>query len=200
MNDESVDVRLVWRDHEGLPWEVSLRFASIDGKVQCAGMAVYPLEGSRPLTTTLVRSLPVGRLIGEALQDPPLDLARLGGAPPFSALVALAEENRSRVLPKSALSAPSTPRRGRPRKYGPEHHARVAQIYLDATGSPTTRVAEHFEVPYTRAANWVRTARELGLLDAVASDTPQGPAEKQRSITDPGVVKRIRKAVATDEQ
>lgn len=200
MDVESVDVRLVWRDHEGLPWEVSLRFAAIEGKVQCAGLAVYPLEGNRPVTATLVRSVPVGRLIAEVLRDPPVDLARLGNAPTFSALVTLAEAKRSRVLPKSAIRAGDAPRRGRPRKYGPDHYARVAQIYLEATSSPTTRVAEFFDVPVTRASNWVRTARDLGLLDQVVSEESERPAEEQRSIKDPRVVKKIRKVGVADEQ
>lgn len=200
LNVESVDVRLGWQDQEGLPWGIALRFAVIDGKVQCAGFEVHPVGGNRPVTAALVRSVPVGRLVAEVLRDPPLAFTHLSDQPPFSALVTLAGQRDPRVSPESESGIDDKPRPGRPRKYGPEHYARVAQIYLEATTKPTKRVAEHFDVPVTRASNWVRTARDLGLLDAAVSEEPEQPAKRQRTIKNPRVVKAIRKAAVTDEQ
>lgn len=181
MSGEFVEVPLDWSDPEGHPWKVSLRFAAIDGKVQCVGFTIDPVGDIRPVTATLMRSVPVGRLIDEVLRDSSLELVRLAGLPSFNTLATLAEANLSLLRPKPAGDE-STPRRGRPRKYGPEHYARVARIYLESASSPTSRVADDFKVPITRAANWVRTARDLGLLDQAEGDEVRSPSVKPRVL------------------
>lgn len=191
MKAQSVELQVIWSDPEGLPWDVSLRFAALEGRVQCVGFSIASVGDDRPITATLMRSVPVGRLIAEVQSEAPIDVDRLGAVPSFNALVTLAESSLSRLGPES-VGLDSRPKPGRPRKYGPEHYAEVARVYLQSTVSPTSRVAEHFQVPSTRAAAWVRTARDLGLLDQAVDEGSERPPEKKRVIRDPGMVQKIR--------
>lgn len=172
MSDNAYVSRVEWTDTQGFEWQVSLRFAMVGGKVRCTGFTLGSTSDEKPVTTTILRSVPVGRLIDDVLRDPPRELYRLADLPPFNTLQRLAEVNLSLLKPREDALEPSLPR-GRPRKYGADHYAEVARVYLGATRRPTATVAAHFDVSPTSAANWVRTARELGLLESNNGETGQ---------------------------
>ncbi len=155
---------LDWDDAEGSHWQVSLRFALVGEVVRCTGFAIVSTDDQTPVTSTLVRSVPVGTLIDEVLTDAPRDLIRVAGLPPFNTVSRLAQTNLGLTRSRDE-DATEERRRGRPFKYGADHYAEVARLYMEAPTRPTARVAAHFDVPRTRAANWVRTAREMGLLE-----------------------------------
>lgn len=199
---KSLEARFSWYDSDETPWEVSLRFATIEGKVVCVGFAIVAEGEPRPVTAQLVRSVPVGGLIRDALDEFPLEFSEIGDPPPLAMLVSIAEASIERNQPTST-GTPSKRGPGRPRKYGPEHYAEVARVYLESKSAPTSRVAKHFQVPKGRAANWVRAARDLGLIPELAETAGAEPGHTPRRIRtpkgiDPQILKQFRRS--SDEQ
>lgn len=91
-------------------------------------------DGERgEVTSTLLRQVPVGRLLAEMRPQP-------------------AEPNE----------VPEAQRTGRRPEHGPEHYRTVAEIYraaLAAGNAPVQAVAEHFNASPQTARRWVHLAR-----------------------------------------
>lgn len=119
------------------------------------------------LTSTLLRSLPVGHLLETAREQvaeqlgpwhvPAVDEERWPGQ---SALIA--KYNEVIEPERGALKAP---RRGR--DLGDDHYREVADVYKVAAAAgraPTAAVADHFTIAKSSAAKKVARARERGFL------------------------------------
>lgn len=163
-------------------WSVVLRFGRVAGRLECTGIELLgdPDAAEQPALTSLaLRELPLGRLIEEAREEYRQGLRTSSAIEPGTdswdpnvsaeereellALMRTDVEERLRLAGENA----GTRRRGRPPAYGPEHFARVAEIYRDAWRdgeNPTVAVAERMHVSRSAAAKWVARARGLGLL------------------------------------
>lgn len=152
-------------------FEIGLRFALVSGLVRFTGFQVLDKEAKEPfLNASAIRKLPIAAMIREELLFPGEELSRLAGLSRSYAFGDLSEFGlglESRPKPKGKQTAS----RGRPRKYFREHYEHVASIYRANPGAPTTAVAREFQVNRTTAANWVRKARQLNLLELPESQT-----------------------------
>lgn len=93
---------------------------------------------------------------------------------------------RGSLGPEHASVGASVARRGgRPRLYGPDHHALVAAIYRAAVAAgradPTKATAEWFGVARSTANKWVARARAEGALEP-ASGGPDVAAGGQGEV------------------
>jgi hypothetical protein len=139
------------------PYEVTLRFEWIDGRWECTGVDVRAVDaaGAKPeiVTASLLRSLPLGRLIDKHL---------------VTFKTAITTEDIDGTVYRFESDYTGRPKRGgRPVKYGPEHYVEVARTYREAyerRRTPTRAVAARFKVSETAAAKWVAKCRDLGLL------------------------------------
>src|SRR5205823_3980809 len=59
-------------------WSATLGFTSLGGRVECVSIDLHPSHPFRmkPLTTTVIRSVPLGRLIDRVREHPPAELRR----------------------------------------------------------------------------------------------------------------------------
>lgn len=190
MTGELPAVIRLWPDeHEG-PWLLHLRFKVIDGRAECVGLELRSFrEPDEPASCTpgtvflwgssgierlveidaaterisasLVRGLPIGRL---------LDEARRGGASlrhprAFDQEPGWSPDPAARIDAGQKFEAAK--RRGRPTQWTSERLAEVADVYLEAwiAGDPPRKaVAERFHVSMAAAAKLVGRARKTGLL------------------------------------
>lgn len=161
---------------EGAPaggWTVELLWADIDGRVECVGLAVVG-DGSKPLTASRLRQLPIGSIITEGRRAQ-LRRAKALLGPVVSDLSpadleALRADASERV---EGLTA-------RRRRYPPEHYEQVAAAYDEAIAAgipPTAHVQETLGLrTRSQAAKQVARARERGLLPPTQQRVPKGNA------------------------
>jgi hypothetical protein len=169
-----------WPDTLKGPWSLRFHWAVIDGRAECIGLGIGPADEDHPLpvTRSLVRELPIGKLISEELQTyrsllVALEHGQLPGA-------SKAAKAAARELAPAFSERPQRAGGRRP-KYDNGHFAEVAKVYGHAYAAgrtPTRAVAKHFSASPSAAAKWVARARKMGFL---------GP-------TDPGVAGGIAKA------
>jgi hypothetical protein len=159
----SEDFHVKWADRADRQWMITLTFNILGDKVGCTGFKVASESGDQAVSASLLREIPISRLVDQVLMEPSPKLMALAGLPTINELQALA----SRGLGLMREGSPGKPNsgQGRPPVYGPDHYATVAQIYQVTPRRPTEAVAAHFGVPRSRAANWVRKARTLGLIN-----------------------------------
>ena len=165
-----------WPDKERGPWSITLRWRAAGDRVDCIGLSVDALDpaASEPVTATLMRSLPVARLIAEARQH---RWDEAGGSlveavddgQDIDISPRLVEDMRADAQPWSA------PRPGRRVELGPDFYAEVAETYSAAlmAGDPPLRAIERrWTTSRPTASRWVAAARRLEFLPA----TQQGKA------------------------
>ena len=152
-----------WVD-DGVTWRVVLRWADIDGFVECVGVAIEPgQENRRVLSAAVLRRLPIGRLVREArasrYRDAGGDLLEAFGD-------GLVDEPVSTWLGESAAPWGERPARGKAR-LDDQHFAQVAQLYSAAVqrGRPPGKaVAEAMHASRPTVTRWLAEARKRGLL------------------------------------
>ncbi len=176
-----------WPDTFRGPWHVTVHLAIEQGVVSCSGLDVRSFTGevggepaprsivepAPEVTSTVLRSIPVGELVAEVRRDLPLlidqHLAKRSGA------------RRGRRATLTEVAA-TLRKRGRKPKYGQDHYERVAEVYASeadrAGGKPTQEVAKRFFLSHAAAAKHVARCRELGLITPTrrgrSSSRPKG--------------------------
>lgn len=189
------------------PFEITLHFGWVEGRMECVGLDVRSFQmlpgagiadmealvGStspEPVTSSVLRSIPLGHLIDEArtevLRQAEQRREALRKRGPMTLRRIKAEIKRrgyfvypiertemrqwvSEDVRRDEQIWAKEPRRGRPPTYGLQHFEQVARIYREAYAAgrtPTRAVARHFKVSHTAAAKWVGRSRALGLLPA----------------------------------
>jgi hypothetical protein len=142
-----------WQTKDG-PYDVTLRFAPIEGRMECVGVDVQVVPGPRPrlVTAVALHSIPLGRLIEKRRKEAGDVLVTVGGG--------------QVTWTGQEVTVKVTRHGGRPPKYGPEHWDEVARVYHEGfqNRTPTRAVARHFKVSDTAAAKWIAKCRKLGLL------------------------------------
>lgn len=187
----------LWPDERWGPWCLDLRWTITDQRWTLTGLTIrsgfrtdggrdalaeahdrYRAErpstveapgGSRELTARELRSLRLGEIVQEEAARRQRFAHGGDGTSPVAAAYAV-------------HSGPAGP--GRPPLYGPEHFARVADVYSTAyrnrSRNPTLTVSKEFQVSRSTAAKWVARARTLGFLKKtrkrVAGGVHQEPA------------------------
>lgn len=153
-----------------------MRFTLVDGQVRCTGLQVLNVDAKDPFfNAAALRRLPIAEMIKDELRLPGEDLSKLMG---LARVYRLSELSQFGAGPKRKVDPNEkngSPTRGRPKKYSHEHYKQVAMVYRENTVAPTAAVARKFKVNRTTAANWVRKARELGLLPL----DPPGRSERK---------------------
>jgi hypothetical protein len=164
---------------------IVLRFAEVDGRMVCVNIEIgadFDRDDEldpEPITTEILRRIPLARLIEETLGQ-----AVRGYEAASEWEGGIAERAKER-LPAVRAGSEGRKRPGRPRLYGDEHFAEVANIYRSHSGgrSPTKAVEDHFKVNKSTAAKWVARAREIGLLEPYGGRAPaeirQSPKRRQ---------------------
>lgn len=179
------------------PWNVTYHFAEVDGRFECVGLDVRSFRAEptvevdeegrpmaklnyrtslgglppAPVTTALIRELPVASLIRVArrdLRDVAISAARQPGQPAA----------KRRALREVAEEFVERPRR----RYDDAHFARVAEVYVTAWKAgkpPTLAVSEEMKASRSAAAKWVAKARKMGLL----GETERGRAHPGTSTS-----------------
>lgn len=141
-----------WEGPDGT-WRVVIHLTDgPEGRSECKGFELHPTTDAQRVTATVVRALPIGRLIASAL-------AMNGDEAP---------EVRPDLAPGGA---------GRP-PLEESHFALVARAYAWAwvagVPNPTQFVADRYGVSHSTAAKWVAKSRRLGLLEATRPGVPGG--------------------------
>jgi hypothetical protein len=167
-------------------YNVTLRFAPIEGRMECVGLdvAAVPGPGRRTVSAVALHSIPLGKLIEKRRKeagDVTVTVDTVGAIAWVGQPVTISGTSSRRVG-------------GRPPTYGLEHWQEVARIYREAYAknrTPTRAVARHFskawrrQVSETAAAKWVAKCRALELL-------PKTTRGKARAVVQASASGRIR--------
>lgn len=172
-----------WPDRRRGPWAIQLTWGQVEGRVECVGFHVGSVGRRQPVTSTVLRSIPLASLIEEKraarskwLRDNVTTEQKARQRREFAETV--------RSLGIKYREVPAKRRGGRPR-IEPEKLAEVAEVYDDAfqrgDSAPTRAVANHFDMPYSTASKWVMRAREMDLLARTEKRQARGrPARSRR--------------------
>jgi hypothetical protein len=131
------------------------------------------LDTVTPITAVAIR-IPLGEIVDESRQAFLETANRWGAGSPDPKLLAATKEIRQEWAGQ---------RRGRLRRYSPEHWQQVAEVYLTAWragGRPTAAVVAKFGVSKNIAAKWVANARQMGLLPPTTRGKAAGTASTAR--------------------
>lgn len=156
------DDAMSWPDRLQGPWRLDVRWREVDGRLECNGLEIQPLEdrGGMILTAATLRSIPLGSIIDELWRRRAAALAHDAGLPAPDA-------SSDTYVPVFSRVEQPRPRVGRPPKYDTEHYQNVARVYSTAFAarrSPVKAVAEAYGVKHSAAAKWVSVARGRGFL------------------------------------
>jgi hypothetical protein len=135
-----------WPDSDG-PWQVTMDWKVVDGRIECVGLFIGAADGDRPITPGLVRGLKVGDLIRQGRAD----LTEQATAGAEVRRVGMRRSTRQRL----------------------EEVARVYRAAFDAGLPPARAVADQFGITAGGASSLVARAREAGLLPPTSPGAPQ---------------------------
>ena len=150
-------------EHDGSTWHVSLRWAEVDGFVECVGVELTCGDDLRALSAAVVRALPFGGLLRDARS------ARYDQTwgPVIEALTGTDEE----AMVPTGVDREARRWAERPVIRGlqldDDHYDRVARIYSRAANrgvAPRKAVAETMQVSPPTASRWISEARRRALL------------------------------------
>jgi hypothetical protein len=191
-----IDVPIDWPSAEPR-YRVTVGLRDAGDRFECARLSVAAITGN-PIGSAVMRGLPVGSLISEAIHRLDVraihaEMALLNAGAAASSEIAsqgmalltaspTASSDMSRFLDeaywqsrKAAMSEKlgSPSGKGTGRRYPPGHLEAVAETVREARwrGDPAeTAVATVFGITKSAAANQISRARALGLLDSQGSD------------------------------
>ena len=154
------------------PWVVEIDFGLLRGRIECVGFAMRASGGepAEPMTTALLRQVPLGKLISRARDDFDDDLFAL-----VKPMLPRGFGQTLNALRDVGLGPLAVEHKGPGRKPKQRSHfEEVTKIYLLGQDSPTKAVSEHFHVSRSTAANWVRTARGYGFIAPTSQGRKSG--------------------------
>lgn len=169
-----------WPDRETGPWRMRLDWLEVGGRLECVGLTLEAAdhESPTPLTTTVLRSIPLPQLVRDGSVGRRRLLAGFAGkegqvtetdwVPPFS--------NRR----EAHLSARGP---GRKVEITEDFLKEVAEVYNEAfraRHAPTAAVAQAFFKSHSAASKWVAAARAAGLLAPTSKGRARGTDTQTR--------------------
>jgi hypothetical protein len=152
-----------WEIVDGVP--VRFMFSESDERLVCTRLEIgAPFDDPeekgldpRPVTTELLRRIPVARMIDARLLKLVRDVRRLG--PPISDLDQATSDFADRAE-VSAKSAKSAKRPGAPLRYGDDHYEKVMRVYEGHGGSAKRQaVAKAFYLSPSTASKHIAEAK-----------------------------------------
>jgi hypothetical protein len=164
-----------WHDRSGRRFEVGLHLVEMDNRLECVGLSVSRPDHDVVVNGTLLREIPVERLVAKAvaiLNDidvalsfgpgQPLNWAEMDDEWRARRTEAFRSEAEQEARVRKVVADSTAPRR----RYPADHLEQVARVYLDSApdGEPTKAVAARFKVKRSAAAKWVAKCRQQGLL------------------------------------
>jgi hypothetical protein len=168
-------VVVLWPEDRPL-YAVAVRLREETGEIRCDGFSVFPLAAGGTVGSAVLRSMPVGALISDAIRQElsmKRDEAKAELAHP--AVEALDEEwgrNRDAFWRARANHYDDALKKARGkgtgRRYPPGHLERVAAIVREARARhdpASVAVAAVLNISKSAAANQISRARARGLLD-----------------------------------
>jgi hypothetical protein len=177
---KTADERRRWPDETKGPWEIVLAFVQLpDGSEPCVGVSIRWVDPRRTRThpievsTTLVRSIPIGTLIDERRRSLAESIARKQHVEGWARTRRRGERLASLAPPAEAVEVVRQQLEGRRGKPGrpptrnAKFYAKVAQVYGEAYvggQNPTQAVAAAIPLSRSGAGKAVYRARQLGLL------------------------------------
>jgi hypothetical protein len=195
-----------WRDDDGRWWLVQFKLAALDGRIECVGVALHPVESERrwgddlrPLRATTMRQLPFDDVLTRARRDHAARLrlatsllaaGRLatGGGPDDDTMKMILSPELGEAAESQAQEMGSRPP-GRS-KHGPGDLVRVARIYQaafqDGDRAPSKCVQVALRVTPDVARKLVSRCRKNGLLPPAAGTKGRGWLESERETSDEG--------------
>jgi len=153
---EPHEATTTWQDPDGLEWRVTYYLKRLAGRVECIGVRIDSYPEPRPLRATVLRELPMARLLDEARREEVSRLDRLD----------------------------DLGRRLGGRRYTTEDLKRVAdkwqQRWEEGSDSPTRDTAQALGLRYNQAAKMVERCRKQGLLPRTAPGIARGFPERKQ--------------------
>jgi hypothetical protein len=144
------------------------------GRALIRDFGLSPKDLSSTVTTRLLRTVPVDRLLRAALDKVAMKAVGRPDIHPSAFQIETDPETQAWVGPE--------PVQGRGREVAPDRVARAAEIYQQALAAgsrkPAEVVAEELHYSRATAARDIRTARERGLLPPVGESAPAAVASK----------------------
>lgn len=170
-----------WTPVGGAPLTVAFEFRAVSGHVECVAMTVRSQDARSPrISSTLVRGIPVGRLMQNARDDHAVELLDL--VVPRQAKLKAARLGDLSAAGVGVLAPRKRP--GRPR-IPDEKLRQVATVYRGSPVTPVLAVKEHFHLEeYGTAARWVHLARLHGFLDPTTPGRRGGIAKSSDESTE----------------
>lgn len=183
-------VSVIWPVREG-SLEIETTWAQVNYRFECIGVFISTTSRNVPITASQLRQVPLARIL-DSIRKENYWTGRSGDDDFEPALPDWITRKQREV---SINNHPSTGQRraGRPRKWGPDHFVKVAEIYRRAWqngDNPTEAVSRELHASYSQAAKWVSAARNTyGLLPptqrgqvaaAPQPDPPAAPAKRKK--------------------
>jgi hypothetical protein len=169
-----------WPDKSTGPWTVTLRWRADRDRVECIGLDVQAMDptSSETVTATLMRALPVARLIAQARQE---RYEEAGGSVMEAVAAGEDLDVGSGLIEQIEDEATPwrPPRAGRPVDLTPDFYAQVADVYslaLLSGTAPLRAVERQWTTSRPTASRWVAAARKLGLLPETQKGRAKGAA------------------------
>ncbi len=186
ITDENEPTTLRWPDADHGPWEVTLTWCARQDDVDCVGWSLQPLnpKTSAPISASLLRSVPVMKLIRQARRERFLGA---GGADWRSIADAGHEQVAEQIRDESTTWRPRG--EGAPRAHDEAFYKQVAKIYSDAlltaSGRPEPLSAlvawQGGHIARSTVARWVSEARRAGFLPSTRPGRAAGNGERRGS-------------------
>jgi hypothetical protein len=170
--------KVAWPDRVYGPWDIELQFGPVGRRFELVGMVLKrkpadltedePDDGE-PLTTALLRSLPLARLTAQWRAE----LSQMNRDAVATKLVKVTGfdgkplDDAAAIALLDSLSGLNEERVGRPVFWTDQRLAELAAVYDEAWTAgqnPTAAVAKHFHKSHSMAAKLVSMARQRGRL------------------------------------
>lgn len=150
-----------WRadDFNGLPTHVTMHCAwdTKSRRFQIERLEILPADREQPISSQLIRRLPIGALLEKASRTHLVLFARVDSPSGFISMSRAMDDFTDNLREKLKQEGPRSP----------ETLEWISLIYEVAAAEgykPTQSVSEWFNISLRTASNWVRLARETGVL------------------------------------
>jgi hypothetical protein len=184
--------RRLWPDAKRGPWQIQFAWGVLKGRSECIGVEIRSAGEPLPLTTTLLRDIPLATLIDR-------DRASQSAKEQVTHLLAaeIRQKGKGFHFVSVPVHTPASRKGGRRPLYGPQHFQEVAKVYAETwqlgRKAPTTAVAERWHVTPSTAAKWVARARQMRLLGPTEQGHAGGLIPSVKPEKTPRTGKRRRK-------
>lgn len=139
-------------DPNPLNAELAMRLDIVSGRLACVQLCVESLPGGPPITSDILRTIPVSRLVAEA--------AEWAGI-----VIEPNKAGRYNLLDYSGFAWPPADfASDGPTDEALDHAARVYAFCMASGLNPNAELLKRYGIPKPTASRWISTARRRGIL------------------------------------